>query len=49
VGDRLLARVDRAASAATARLDALAFRQSSVARTSPRLTAAPGRTSTVST
>ncbi len=37
------------ASAATAWLDALALRQSSVARTSLRWTVAPGRTSTVST
>ena len=37
------------ASAATAWLEALAFRQSSVASTSPRFTKAPGRTSTVST
>ncbi len=37
------------ASAATARSDALALRQSSVASTSLRFTIAPGRTSTVST
>jgi hypothetical protein len=36
------------ASIATAWLDALASRQSSVASTSARSTAAPGRTSTVS-